>query len=334
MFVSLLLAAGISAVAAQNGPGPGPWEKVTPESQGLSSAALQKAADEVSKDVSQRKCFLVVKNGKIVHEQYYGSSESSVNTGWSTTKSLCSTLFGIARENGWATPATSVVGNVGNARKCNPEATFKEVLTMTGTSPDINTPRFSYDALGTDCYDTVGDFIQTKNPEKLPAEAWKEKFLFDVIGMEHTKWSGADLQCGFSAEFSCRDLARLAQLWLNEGNWPGVGQVMAKSHAEEGTSWVYPDQGEPYGYGVRLRPEDPIDPKVAFFGGIFVQCAFFSKEHNAIVVSMGSDLFGSCNTGAVWNQARNAIVSKNHPLVREGKLKLWSNSTNGTVSQQ
>ena len=29
---------------------------------------------------------------------------------WSTTKSLCSTLFGIARENGWATPATSVVG--------------------------------------------------------------------------------------------------------------------------------------------------------------------------------------------------------------------------------
>jgi hypothetical protein len=50
----------------------------------------------------------------------------------------------------------------------------------------------------------------------------------------------------------------------------------------------------------------------AFFGGILVQCAFFSREHQAIVVSMGDSLFQSCMTH-VWEQARSSIVSKDHP---------------------
>lgn len=62
---------------------------------------------------------------------------------------------------------------------------------------------------------------------------------------------------------------------------------------------------------MRLREDDPVDPNVAFFGGVFTQCAFFSREHNAIVVSMGSDLFASCKTG-VWEQTRDSIVSKGH----------------------
>lgn len=38
-------------------------------------------------------------------------------------------------------------------------------------------------------------------------------------------------------------------------------------------------KGDAYGYGVRLRPKDPVDPEVAYFGGVLVQCAFFSKRH-------------------------------------------------------
>ena len=88
---------------------------------------------------------------------------------------------------------------------------------------------------------------------------------------------------------------------------------MDRTHALEGTEWVYPNQGDPYGYGLRLRPGDPVDPKVAFFGGVLVQCAFFSREHNAIVVSMGSALLQNCKTH-VWEQAREAIISKQHRL--------------------
>ena len=82
----------------------------------------------------------------------------------------------------------------------------------------------------------------------------------------HSKWTGNDLPCGAGAELSCRDLARGAQLWLNAGVWPGHGQLMDSRHALDGTKWVYPDQGDPYGYGVRLRPGDPVDPNVVGWG--------------------------------------------------------------------
>ena len=43
----------------------------------------------------------------------------------------------------------------------NSEATFKNVLTMTGTSPNLpDNPRYSYDTLGINCLDTLTDFIE------------------------------------------------------------------------------------------------------------------------------------------------------------------------------
>ena len=47
----------------------GPWQVVEPETQGLSRAQLLKAAGDINREVSGRKCFLAVKNGKIVHEE-------------------------------------------------------------------------------------------------------------------------------------------------------------------------------------------------------------------------------------------------------------------------
>lgn len=54
---------------------PDPLVLLTPLSslfmQGLSTAVLQAAADAVNDEVGNRECYIVVKNGKIVHEQYY-----------------------------------------------------------------------------------------------------------------------------------------------------------------------------------------------------------------------------------------------------------------------
>jgi hypothetical protein len=68
----------------------------------------------------------------------------------------------------------------------------------------------SYDTLGTDCYDTLSDFVAENNPEGLKAAEWKDKHFFDKVGMEHTKWSGDSLTCGSGASLSCRDLASAA----------------------------------------------------------------------------------------------------------------------------
>ena len=41
----------------------------------------------------------------------------------------------------------------------------------------------------------------------------------EPLGLEHTRWTGAATPCGSGTVISCRDLARTAQLWANDGEW-------------------------------------------------------------------------------------------------------------------
>eukprot|EP00756_Hemistasia_phaeocysticola_P000614 Hpha_TRINITY_DN10451_c0_g2::TRINITY_DN10451_c0_g2_i1::g.193440::m.193440 len=303
--VALLAAA---ASARSSGPGKGPWETASPESQGLSTDELKAAEEAVNGAVGGRVCYLVVKNGKIVHETYRGGwTESSTREGFSTTKSQCSSLYGIARQQGWADPNELVSSRNKGTRRCNPEATFKNSLSMTGTSPDINNPRFSYDTLGTSCLDSLSDFIQENNPQRTSADEWKLRNWHEPLGLEHTRWGGNNLMCGTSSVISCRDLARTAQLWANDGEWPGAGQMVSKTHIEEGRK-VFLEGGD-YGYTVWLRPDDPVDGERVSFAGMFTQCALASAKHDTVVVSMGMELLGDGCAG-VWDLSRDAIVSK------------------------
>lgn len=309
---AVLLAA--SAGARSTGPGKGPWETASPESQGLSSEELKAAEEAVNSNIGGRVCYLVVKNGKIVHETYRGGwSESSTREGFSTTKSQCSSLYGIARQQGWANPDELIAtrNQKSGTRQCNTQATFANALSMTGTSPNINSPRFSYDTLGTSCLDSLSDFIQENNPEKESANAWKDRNWQTPLGLEHTKWSGNNLMCGTSSVISCRDLARTALLWTNEGEWPGAGQMVSKAHIEEGRKPFL--NGGNYGYTVWLGANDPVDPEYVEFNGMFSQCAHASAKQGTVVVSMGMELVGQGCPG-VWARSRNAIVSKNDRL--------------------
>jgi CubicO group peptidase (beta-lactamase class C family) len=257
-----------------------------------------------------------VKNGKIVHETYYrNGGESSIRAGFSTTKTMCASLYGIAVEQGWASVTDRIANKNANTRQCDRTASFSNVLDMTGQSSSGT--GFSYDAIGDACLDTLQDFISANNPEGLSTRAWKDKHWQEVLGMEHTQWGSifsGDLQCGYSAEPSCRDLARAAQLWANEGEWPGAGQLMSKQFAIDGrrqqstadAAFAY----SPYGYTLWLNTADTVDPEAGNLNGMFAQCAYFSHEHNAVIVSMGQ---GSV-CGPAWQNGRHAIVSSDHPL--------------------
>ena len=66
---------------------------------------------------------------------------------------------------------------------------------------------------------------------------WKDKYFHAALGFEHTEWgSDGDIRCGSSVQASCRDLARAAQLWANDGFWPGYGQLMSREYAVQGDS--------------------------------------------------------------------------------------------------
>ena len=58
------------------GPGSGPWTSAPAEAHGLSSVALAAAAEAVAGAAPDRHCFLVVKDGVIVHERYFGDANA------------------------------------------------------------------------------------------------------------------------------------------------------------------------------------------------------------------------------------------------------------------
>lgn len=105
------------------------WEVVTPESQGLSAAKVTAALNFAMEDGRYTQAAIIIKNGKIVAEQYrgigtsevtqmvdhaqtswdadtlnriYGTrSKNSLVTSWSVAKSITSIIFGIALEQGY-----------------------------------------------------------------------------------------------------------------------------------------------------------------------------------------------------------------------------------------
>lgn len=306
-----LLLVFVFGVNAQYGPGRGSWVVGRPEDYGLSESALAAAEVAVNSAIAGRTCYLVIKEGVIVYERYRGSGGVNVRRdAWSCTKSMCGSLYGIAVEQGWADVSDRIADRNSGTRQCNNDARFEHALTMTGTSSNINNPRFSYDTFGTACLDSLSDFIDQNNPERLTANNWKNRFWHDILGLESMQWGGNNLACGFGATTTCRDLARVAQLYINDGAWPGAGQVMNKEYTQKSRTWIFPTSGTNYGYTVwRQGASDPVDPNTSRMDGMYTQCAIMSKQHEAIIVSMGQALSGAGCTG-IWTSSRNAIVSK------------------------
>jgi CubicO group peptidase (beta-lactamase class C family) len=330
MMLPALLLLIAAAEAEQLGPGAGPWETATPESQGLSTELLDLVEQRVDEAMSDRLCYIVVKNGKIVHETYRrGHTESSLHAGWSTTKSLCASLYGVAVQQGWADVDDRVADRNSGTRQCNPDATFRHVLAMTGQSNNIDNPQFDYDASGLACLDTLADFIAENNPEGLTGRAWKDKYYQEALGFEHSIWEDGPgvpgegrFPCGWGIQASCRDLARAGQLWINDGLLPtrlrpeGV-PIIPRDYMEAARRWAYPTSGTEYGYTTWLDVNDPVDQEVASFIGAGDQCVTVSHEHQVVIVSMGSASPGGCQS---WSLARDFVVSRQH-------VEQWQNVT-------
>ena len=98
------------------------------------------------------------------------------------------------------------------------------------------------------------------------------------------------------------------QLWANGGRWPGHGQLLSRRHVEEGRQPTYADPAIPLGYGytVWLNDTDTVDNERVKFDGTFGQCGFASEKLNAVVVSMGTDVFGEGCDG-VWARTKHLL---------------------------
>ena len=151
--------------------------------------------------------------------------------------------------------------------------------------------------------------------EGLSGAEWKDRYFTEALGFEDSVWEDGPCDgcaerghfpCGWGVQASCRDLARVGQLWVNEGRW-GDEELADRGFIIDAGEGTYPAALPPYGYTSWLRTEDPVDPSVAQFEGAGSQSVFVSKAHQAVIVSMGE---GAPSSGPVWNNVREHIVSK------------------------
>ncbi|MGV6801195.1 MAG: serine hydrolase domain-containing protein [bacterium] len=205
--------------------------------------------------------FLVVKDGKVVFEEYYhGETADSHHTSWSVAKSYVATLIGIAMKEGKISSLDDTVASYAPQFKGTEygEETLRNLLMMSSGMDFIE----DYDARGSDIRKLFFDvFILNKDVDKFISKYKKneepgQRFnyqspnshvlsavirgvydkplseivsekIYQPLGMENASWlvdrNKAD---GKELGYCClntrtRDYAKFGMLYLQDGYWQG-----------------------------------------------------------------------------------------------------------------
>jgi CubicO group peptidase (beta-lactamase class C family) len=243
-----------------------PWETATPESLGMERETLHQAAAQAD-DLDRMRSLVVVREGKVVLERYYrGFTSDSLADVRSVTKSVVSTLTGIALGQGALTSLELTVGELlrpelGTPTPQQASITVRNLLTMSGG--------FQWDESGTAEYNAwrrSGDFIRylldrpvvnapgstfTYNSAAVhllstlleravgaPLFLHSGVTLFQPLGISQVRWefmSDNSVNGGAGIDLRPRDLARLGQLYLQEGR-SGSQRILSKAWVDLATS--------------------------------------------------------------------------------------------------
>jgi CubicO group peptidase (beta-lactamase class C family) len=258
------------------------WQQVSPESQGLSAARLDAAADYLRENsgpdgVDQ---LVIVRNGYLV---WKGPQIDKMHGVWSATKSFTSTVLGLLIDDGKATLDTLARDHVPAMAAAYPKVTLRHFTTMTsGYRARNDEPRGSYRhgpsptpfdpcdkplfapgsqyAYWDSAMNQFGNVLTRIAGE--PVEDLLRRRIAEPIGMDPAQWDWGDFGTidgitvnGGSGNsnkhmfISARQMARFGHLFLNRGNWDGR-QLLSERWVEEATKShvpamlaVWPDSG-------------------------------------------------------------------------------------------
>lgn len=271
--LALLLPA---AACSDGGTGPGPmiidladeWSTASPGDVDIDPAAIDVAVDH-ARTLPRLLSLLVVRRGRLVVEEYLnGNRADSLNDVRSITKSVLSTLTGVAVRRGDIrvdeTVAPHLAAWAEEMDDADRTVTVQHLLTMSGgwqwdestvsgyndwllsddpvayvlRRPRAATPgeAFAYNSgavhvLGVALRDAVGR----------PLPEYAQEHLFGPLGITRVRWemfeNGA-VNGGSGIDLRPRDLARLGQLWLQNGD-AGATRILHPRWMEEGAMPAY-----------------------------------------------------------------------------------------------
>lgn len=297
-----------------------PFERATPESQGISSEYLAALIRELyHAEGTEMHHFMALRHGKVICECNFAPYPKGM---WHITHSMCKSITGMAvglliqegklrlDENIYDIFPDKVnsllkifrpVITVENLLNMSSGITFNESgivsgndwvasylnSTVNGTTGQI----FQYNSMNT----YMLSAIVTKRTGETLTEYLKPR-LFQPLGITKYFWETcpAGITKGGWGLFLCaEDMAKLGQLYLQKGKWKGE-QIIPESWVEASTQkrWETPD--DTYGYGYQLWMEQR--PGSFEFNGMLGQNVVIYPDMDMVLVTNAgnNELFQDC----------------------------------------
>jgi len=260
------------------------WRSSTPEAQGMDSEVLAQALDYVRQNQIPIHSLLIVRNGYVVLDAYfYPFQEGLVHDGASMTKSITSTLIGIAigehKLSSVRQPVLSLFPqrNIANRDERKNRMTVEDLLTMTSgldchvdhgeitlremmqskdwvqfmlDLPMLAEPGSKFEYCSGGMHLLSGIISQTTGRSELE---FARRELFQPLGIEDVIWpsdpQGVSNGWG-DLHLRPRDMAKIGYLWLHQGRWEGRQIVPADWMQAATQAHSHPGRGNvEYGYG-------------------------------------------------------------------------------------
>jgi CubicO group peptidase (beta-lactamase class C family) len=210
------------------------WDTVSPATLGWCQSEIDSLLDYLGD--RSTKAFLVLKDGKIVIEQYYGTFTSDSSWYWASAgKSLTAVLTGIAQQEGYLSINDTSSKYLGAGWTSAPAIkedliTVRNQLTMTSglddnfTDPDCTDDtclQYLTDAGTRWAYHNAPYTLLDGVIESATGVALNNYFLQKLTFT--TGMTGLYLQLGYNNVFFSkpRSMARFGLMMLNNGNWNG-----------------------------------------------------------------------------------------------------------------
>lgn len=264
------------------------WPRSTPEEQGISSAGLAALLEEIQREQRPIHSILVIRNGVLVLEAYahpYGP-EIRQNV-YSTTKSITGILVGMAVDDSLLSVDDRVVDYfpqvvVDDARKqdirvahllaMNSGIEWMEPLhsglsDLWGIIEADDPAQYFFSPALVETPGTVFNYnsggshlcsILVQQVGGQTAASFARERLFAPLGITDIAWqsdfSGHSIG-GTGLQMRPVDMAKIGQLYLDEGRWQGEQIVSAGWVSESTTVQSQPQTRAGYGYQWWIRPE-------------------------------------------------------------------------------
>ncbi len=258
------------------------WQVANPSNFNIDTAKFENVLNQMNEILSIR-CIVIVKDGKLIAERYFeGAQPDYAMNIKSATKSITSTMVGIAIQEGYIDSVEQKVidffpeykSKIKDPKKL--DLTIKDILTMRSgyasrlpnkkdftienvliNIPMVDEPgkKFSYHAPTSQLISGI-----IERASKMSFDSFAKKYLFEPLGISCAYWQKLPdgiVQADCESFFTPRDLARIGYLYENGGIIDGKRIIDSTFLAEATTDqinskeelWQFDDCIKNDGYG-------------------------------------------------------------------------------------